>query len=106
MKNPFFSFELGMQYEDWEFDLEQINDRIDGYDSYIYIREIEILEFKPPCIELIFHWDILVAIIIQINEYDLKKAENLIEFNFIQLDYYFYISDKEINSQIHYSLLC
>jgi len=106
MNTNILPFKLGMEYENWEFDLEPVNDRINGYDSYTYIRKIEISGIKPKCIELVFHWDILVAIILQIKENDLSKAEKLIDFKFKQVEYYYYLSDNKINSQIYHSLLC
>ncbi|SMC33674.1 hypothetical protein [Moheibacter sediminis] len=106
MKKPFLPFELGMEYENWEFELEPINQRINGCDSYNYFGKIEIFGIKPVRIELIFYWDILVAVIVQINKRDLEKTEKLIEFKFIQVKYYFYLSIKKINSQIYHSLLC
>lgn len=47
MKTDALPFQLGMQYENWEFDLEPLKDRIDGYDSYIYLKEISILGVNP-----------------------------------------------------------
>jgi len=40
MKKDILPFHLGMEYENWEFDLEPTNNRIEGHDSYIYIKEI------------------------------------------------------------------
>src|SRR5690625_4542079 len=75
MKTDIFLFPIGMEYEDLEFDLEVLPDRIKGYDSYIYVgKDLKnFLNYPTDKIELIFHWEILVAIIISIeyNEADL-----------------------------------
>lgn len=43
MNTNVLPFQLGMEYENWEFDLEPTNDRIRGYDSYIYIKDFQLL---------------------------------------------------------------
>ncbi len=38
MKNTFLPFQIGEQYENWEFDLEYQNEeKIKGFDSYLYL---------------------------------------------------------------------
>lgn len=71
-------FQLGMEYENWEFDLEPINDRIRGYDSYIYTKKIVVFDVKPIGIELIFYWDILIAVILKFKESDILKIDKII----------------------------
>ena len=75
MKTDILPFAIGMEYEDLEFDLEVLPDRIKGYDSYIYVeKEVKnFLNNPTDKIELIFHWEILVAIIMSVeyNEADL-----------------------------------
>lgn len=64
MKSKYLPFQIGEQYENWEFDLEISDiDKIKGYDSYFYIREINYLEICPRYIELIFSLDILQVVI-------------------------------------------
>ena len=76
MKTDILPFPIGMEYEDLEFNLEVLPDRIKGYDSYIYVeKEVKnFLNNPTDKIELIFHWEILVAIIISVeyNETDLN----------------------------------
>ncbi|MFV0180521.1 hypothetical protein OBK28_13265 [Empedobacter falsenii] len=86
-----FSFVLGMHYEDVEFDVEILNDRIIGYDSYRYIGK----SIKGVEIKLIFHWDILVGILIQ-------DCNNLEQYN---LDEYYKICNYYIKSEISISML-
>ena len=66
MKKHKFPFKLGMQYENWEFDLEPIPDKYKGRDSYKYIGKEKFfyygLEIKE--IELTFELDILVEVIL------------------------------------------
>ena len=106
MKKDILPFHLGVEYENWEFDLEPTNNRIKGYDSYIYIKEITVFGLKPRKIELIFYWEILVVIILDFNESDLPVAQELFMIGYKQINYYFYKSDTEINSKIYDSLLC
>ena len=59
MKNNKLPFQIGKHYENWEFDLEPIEkERILGFDSYIYFRELLFLSVIPRYVELIFSWDI------------------------------------------------
>jgi len=106
MKTDILPFHLGMQYENWEFDLEPTNNRIKGYDSYIYIKEITVFGIKPRKIELIFYWELLVTIILDFNDSDLPGVQKLSMIGYKQVNHYFYKSDIKINSQIYHSLLC
>ena|SRR5690606_308755 len=99
MKTDILPFPIGMEYEDLEFDLEILPDRIKGYDSYIYVgKEVKnFLNYPTEKIELIFHWEILVAIIISVeyNEADLHldllKYLTLVEQ---KENHTFYINDE------------
>jgi len=106
MKTDILPFHLGMQYENWEFDLELIKNRIKGYDSYIYIKEITVFGIKPRKIELIFYWELLVTIILDFNASDLPGVQKLSMIGYRQVNHYFYKSDIKINYQIYHSLLC
>jgi len=86
MNSDILPFQLGMQYENWEFDLEPIDSRIKGYDSYIYIKEITVLGIKPRKIELVFYWEILVTIILDFNDSDLLKVEKLSKQKFVRIN--------------------
>lgn len=98
-------FQLGMEYENWEFDLEPIEDRIDGYDSYIYLKEIFICGVKPRRIELIFYWEVLVTIILNFDYSDLTIVQKLSTIGYKQVNNYYYKSDMRINLQIYNSLI-
>lgn len=67
MKKPSIPFKLGMGYENWEFDLEILPDRLEGYDSYRYIGNNfnNFLNYPTEETELIFSFEILVAVIIK-----------------------------------------
>lgn len=71
-------FKIGMEYENWEFELDVIEDKLIGRDSYLYIgNEVtELYGFKIERIELIFYWDILevVCITILCNSTELEKT--------------------------------
>ena len=68
MKKDKLPFKIGKHYENWEFDLEPIEkERIIGFDSYIYIRELLFLGVIPRYVELIFSWDILKVVIFTVD---------------------------------------
>ena len=65
MESEKLPFQIGEQYEKWEFDLEVLQDRINGYDSYKYIG-IEFnsfLNYLPDETELIFNLDVLECVL-------------------------------------------
>ncbi|WP_150111915.1 hypothetical protein [Flavobacterium sasangense] len=66
MKQLNIPFKLGMQYDNWEFDLKVIKDRMQGFDSYIYIGKKfnKFLNYSKYKTELIFNLDILEAVLI------------------------------------------
>ena len=66
MKKNNLPFEIGEDYENWEFDLEVIcKERVPMYDSYMYIGEIKkYLNYLPQKTELIFHLDVLEIVIL------------------------------------------
>ena len=75
MKNNKLPFQIGKHYENWEFDLEPIEkERILGFDSYIYFRELLFLSVIPRYVELIFSWDILKVVLFTV---DFKTKQDL-----------------------------
>lgn len=77
MKQQYLPFAIGEHYENWEFDLEVLDiERMKGYDSYIYIREIVFLRAIPRYVELIFSWDILEAVILVFSFSNSSKVNN------------------------------
>lgn len=72
-------FEIGMEYENWEFELEILPDRLKYYDNYIYIGKNfnKFLNFSTDRTELIFNLDILEALIITFENKDLQFYESL-----------------------------
>ena len=86
MKNDKLPFQIGKHYENWEFDLEPIEkERIIGFDSYFYIRELSFLNTIPKYTELIFSWDILKVVIFTVDfktkqEIDLFRDSLDLEF--------------------------
>lgn len=69
MKQLNIPFKLGMQYDNWEFDLEVTKDRIEGCDSYIYIgKEFnKFLNYSTDKTELLFSLDVLELVLITLN---------------------------------------
>lgn len=87
MKQINIPFQLGMEYENWEFDLEILPDRLEGYDSYLWIgnKVNKFLNFTPYRTELIFYWDRLEVVIIGFNYKSLnyyKMLNNTIQNKF------------------------
>ena len=75
MKKDKLPFQIGKHYENWEFDLEPIEkERILGFDSYIYFRELLFLSVIPRYVELIFSWDILKVVLFTV---DFKTKQDL-----------------------------
>ncbi len=69
-------FKIGDDYENWEYDLEISKiDRILGYDSYIYIRELSFLGLVPQYTEFIFSWDILQCVVFTFNFESQKQLQ-------------------------------
>lgn len=101
MKTDILPFPIGMEYEDLEFDLEVLPERIKGYDSYIYVgKDLKnFLNNPTDKIELIFHWEILVAIIISLEYNEADLHFNLLKYlNFVeQKENYTFYTKNEIN---------
>ena len=71
MKKDKIPFKIGVQYENWEFNLDILPDRIKGLDSYLNIDE-SLNKFLNVCsdkTELIFSLDILERIILTFATY-------------------------------------
>ncbi len=69
MRNLEIPFQIGMQYENWEFDLDILPGRIKGYDSYLYVGEkfTYFLNYPTDRIELLFNADVLEMVIITVK---------------------------------------
>lgn len=97
MKQLNTPFKLGMQYDNWEFDLEVTQDRIEHYDSYKYVGK-QLNKFLNICtdeIELLFSLDILEAVIITYKDKDSQfyKSINLITTRNKEAKHHFCIED-------------
>ena len=86
MKNQLLPFQIGEEYENWEFDLEPSNmERILGFVSYFYIRELSFLGIIPRYAELVFCWDILKVVILTIDfetKEQLELFRDILDLNF------------------------
>ena len=69
MKQLNIPFKLGMQYDNWEFDLEVTKDRVQGFDSYIYKGKKfnKFLNYSTDKTELLFRLDVLELVLITLN---------------------------------------
>lgn len=86
MKKNKLPFQIGKHYENWEFDLEPSDmERILGFDSYVFIREISFLNIIPRYTELVFCWDILKVVILTFD-FEIKEQmelfRNILSLNF------------------------
>src|SRR5690606_6063849 len=63
MRTDFIPFKIGMEYENWEFDLEPVENTLE-YDKYIYFKNdiTSLFGFKVSRIFLYFSWDILIKV--------------------------------------------
>ena len=86
MKKDKLPFQIGKHYENWEFDLEPSDmERILGFDSYFYIRELSFLDIIPRYTELVFCWDILKVVILTIDFetlVQLHQYKDILDLNF------------------------
>lgn len=77
-----------MDYEELEFELEILPDRIPGYDSYIYLGKFNsFLNYTTDRIELLFRMDVLEGIIFHLPllepEDIIAQLESLITPNIV-----------------------
>ena len=80
MKNKYLPFQIGEQYENWEFDLEYLQEeKISGYDSYLYLWKKLFLHITPSRIELIFSLDILQVVIMTCEFENLEQLNQFRE---------------------------
>ncbi len=78
MRNTFLPFQIGEQYENWEFDLEYLNEeKIKGFDSYLYLWQSAFLYLVSSRIKLIFAWDILEVVIMS---FEFNSMEEIAQF--------------------------
>jgi hypothetical protein len=89
MKKLNIPFRIDKQYENWQFELDSLPTRKNGYESYRYIgKKLNLfLNFSTTKSELIFNADYLTAVIITFednNNPSIIEIENcLIASNFI-----------------------
>lgn len=80
MKKDLLPFDIGEDYENWEFDLEVCTfDKIKGSDSYIYLNNFKFFDVIPLLTELLFSFDILELVIMTINTKDHREMGKLID---------------------------
>lgn len=81
MKLDFIPFQIGMHYENWEFCLDILPDRINGFDSYVNNDDSlnMFLNFHSDKTELIFSLEILVGVILTFNNKSLNFIKGLKE---------------------------
>ena len=73
MEKENLPFLLGLDYEQWEFSLEVLDEEdILGMDSYLYLEDISFLGAVPKSVEMLFSLDILQVVRI-IYEFDNQK---------------------------------
>lgn len=82
MKQLDLPFKIDKQYENWEFELDALDDRFSGYHSYKYIGEQlnYFLNFSTDETELIFNGDYLTAVIITIENLGIHQLTALNQF--------------------------
>lgn len=76
-KESISCFQIGEQYEKWEFDLDILPIRIKGYDSYKYIGLNNNIKHSKFEYELIFNLDVLEAVVIIIQTNNMNQIEKL-----------------------------
>ncbi|MBP0612334.1 hypothetical protein J8J42_04645 [Chryseobacterium sp. cx-311] len=78
MNDIYLPFQIGEQYENWEFDLDVAEkERVPGYDSYYFIWSKPFLHIIPNTIEMIFCVDILQAVIMEVRDISLHEISEV-----------------------------
>lgn len=82
MKQLNLPFKIDKQYENWEFELDALDDRLSGYHSYKYIgKQLNYFQnFITYKTELIFNGDYLTAVIVTIKNVDVKQFTAINQF--------------------------
>lgn len=85
MRTDFIPFKIGMEYENWEFDLEPIENTLE-YDKYLYFKNdiTSVFGFEVSKIFLYFSWDILVKVEIYIFAKTLGEKSKIPEKFIVQ----------------------
>lgn len=101
MENFNLPFEIGQDYENWEFDLEIMDvERIPNYDSYLYIGEVKkFLNHSSDKTELIFYWDRLEAVILTFFHIEMNFIEKI--KNILKYKYHFPIYEIHSNYEVY-----
>ncbi|AEW87094.1 hypothetical protein FCOL_11455 [Flavobacterium columnare ATCC 49512] len=86
MKQLDLPFKIDKQYENWEFELDALENRLSGYESYKYIgKQLNyFLNFFTHRTELIFNGDYLTSVILtikKVNEMDLHIINQFLVLN-------------------------
>lgn len=80
MKELNLPFWIGMDYEELEFELEVLPDRIEGYDSYLYLGKFNnFLNDITDRTELLYSMDVLEGIIVNIPILNSEKITAQLE---------------------------
>lgn len=82
MKQLDLPFKIDKQYENWQFELDALDDRLSGYHSYKYIGERfnYFLTFSTDELELIFNGDYLTGVRITIEQSDINQLQIINQF--------------------------
>lgn len=81
MKQLDLPFKIDKQYENWQFELDALDDRLRDYHSYKYVGKQlnSFLNFTTQKTELIFNGDILTSVIITIKQSDIYQLNSIIQ---------------------------
>lgn len=82
MKQLDLPFKIDRQYENWQFELDALDDRLPGYHSYSYIGEQlnHFLNYPTESTELIFNGDYLTAAIITVKNATVSRLQAINQF--------------------------
>lgn len=82
MKQLNLPFKIDKQYENWQFELDALDDRLPGYHSYSYIGEQlnYFLNYPTDSTELIFNGDYLTAVILTLKISTGNELDDLFHF--------------------------
>lgn len=82
MKQLSLPFKIDKQYENWQFELDALDDRLPGYHSYSYIGEQlnYFLNYPTESTELIFNGDYPTAVILILKISTGNELDDLFHF--------------------------
>ena len=92
-------FKIGMEIENFEFDIVVLNLDCNGYEKYKYLKEISVDSRKPKKVELYFLWDVLKIVVFHFSTNNIKNIELPNTENYIKIQDKIILKDYTISME-------